>query len=333
MFQFRITPPPSSSSSSATLPAQSAHASPSPLGLLSSNAAATATDDLDTKEDYATGFMTQYMVLLQRAFLVKKDNAITGLAACQFIVLAFIAGGVWFQIDLNEDYIPDRSSVCFFLTLFWTFNPLISSLTTFSMERPIIIKERSRGSYRLSAYFFSKMIADLPIDIFWPSIFYFILYGMTGLNRDPGVFFGIWAAVLLNVMVASGVGLAISARVHDHKKAMVCAAIVVLGYMLTGGFFVASAHIPDFMLWMKYISFIRYTYELILQIEFSTDRTFACTGAGTYTSCPITESDILDAQNVTSPVWLNVVVNVFYVLLLRALSYYWLNHTTKKQGR
>ena len=46
--------------------------------------------------------------------------------------------------------------------------------------------------YQLSAYYLSRMLADLPMDCFVPTLFTWICYWMTGLRTTPGAFFANW---------------------------------------------------------------------------------------------------------------------------------------------
>lgn len=69
------------------------------------------------------------------------------------------------------------------------FNP--SAIVTFfhfnivPTERSTIQKERAAGMYRLSAYYFAKLVSELPVLLLQPLILYFITYWATGLNRSP----------------------------------------------------------------------------------------------------------------------------------------------------
>ena len=54
------------------------------------------------------------------------------------------------------------------------------------------MQERQSGMYQLSAYYLSRMLADLPMDCFVPTLFTWILYWMAGLRPTPGAFFANW---------------------------------------------------------------------------------------------------------------------------------------------
>lgn len=43
-------------------------------------------------------------------------------------------------------------------------------------ERPTFLRERTAMMYRTSAYYFAKLVADLPFEFLWPTIFGSIVY-------------------------------------------------------------------------------------------------------------------------------------------------------------
>lgn len=55
-------------------------------------------------------------------------------------------------------------------------------IVTVPSEEVVIRKERSAGSYRLSAYFLAKCLSEIPLVICYPIIFLFIFYWLCGLN-------------------------------------------------------------------------------------------------------------------------------------------------------
>lgn len=79
--------------------------------------------------------------------------------------------------------------------------PSLPSLPFLSLtvpaERVVINKERSSGSYHLSAYYLAKTFSELPLVIALPSIYIVIVYWAAGLNGWAG-FFGTWFVLLLN---------------------------------------------------------------------------------------------------------------------------------------
>ena len=60
----------------------------------------------------------------------------------------------------------------------------VFSLCAVGNERTVVNKERAGGYYRLSAYYFAKMVSELPLVILQPTLFLTIVYWMGGLNKS-----------------------------------------------------------------------------------------------------------------------------------------------------
>ena len=58
-----------------------------------------------------------------------------------------------------------------------------------AQERPVILRERAAGLYRLSAYWMAKQTSELPLTFVMPIIFVSIFYWAVGLNYEVWAFF------------------------------------------------------------------------------------------------------------------------------------------------
>jgi hypothetical protein len=104
------------------------------------------------------------------------------------------------------------------------------------LRQAITIKERRSGWFRLSSYYVARCIADLPLDVIVPIFFVLILYFMAALRA--AAFIPHLLAVLLAVLVATSVGLLLSAVVMELKQAQSLASVLTLTIMLCGGFYI-----------------------------------------------------------------------------------------------
>ena len=82
----------------------------------------------------------------------------------------------------------------------------------------------------------ARCIADLPLDVVVPIFFVLILYFMAALRA--AAFIPHLLAVLLAVLVATSVGLLLSAVVMELKQAQSLASVLTLTIMLCGGFYI-----------------------------------------------------------------------------------------------
>uniref|UniRef100_J3MIJ5 ABC-2 type transporter transmembrane domain-containing protein n=1 Tax=Oryza brachyantha TaxID=4533 RepID=J3MIJ5_ORYBR len=95
----------------------------------------------------------------------------------------------------------------------------------------------------------SRMAGDLPMELALPTAFTVIVYLMVGLNPSPAAFALTLAVILSYVLVAEGLRLDIGAVMMDAKSASTLVIVIMLAYLLTGGFYVHN--VPDFMMCAK----------------------------------------------------------------------------------
>ncbi|XP_023551984.1 ABC transporter G family member 9 isoform X1 [Cucurbita pepo subsp. pepo] len=227
-------------------------------------------------ERWSTTWWQQFCVLLNRGIKERKHESFSGLKIAQVLAVAFISGLLWWQSD--DAHLQDKIGLFYFSSSFWGFFPLLQAISTFPRERMILEKERSSGMYRLSSYFISRTISDLPMELILPTVFIVIVYGMAGLKRTATNFFSTLFCQLLSVLVSQGFGLAVGALVLDQTSATTLGSVIMLCFLLTSGYFVQ--HVPRFIAWTKYISIGTYTYKLLLMSQYKATDTYLCPGHG-----------------------------------------------------
>jgi ABC-type multidrug transport system permease subunit len=132
----------------------------------------------------------------------------------------------------------------------------------------VILRERSSGSYRLSAYFIAKSLNELPY--FWeiPLLLIVLTYFTVGLKLTPGAFFIFLALNLISAWTAASMGLLISAFAGNNlNRGITIMTIATLLLFLNGGFFVS--HYPSWIVWINYLSFIKFIIDAHVINEFS----------------------------------------------------------------
>lgn len=203
----------------------------------------------------------------------------------------------------------------FFFSIFWGFFPLFNAIFTFPQERPMLIKERSSGIYRLSSYYIARTVGDLPMELILPTIFVTITYWMGGLKPSLTTFLMTLMVVLYNVLVAQGVGLALGAILMDAKKAATLSSVLMLVFLLAGGYYIQ--HIPGFIAWLKYISFSHYCYKLLVGVQYSWDEVYEC-GLGLH--CSVMDYEGIKNLRIGNMLW-DVLALALMLLLYRVLAY------------
>lgn len=158
---------------------------------------------------------------------------------------------------------------------------------------------------------------------------------MGGLRLTAGAFFANVGAMMLLTLCAQTWGLLLGAVFMNPKTAQTVASVMMLTFMLVGGFYVRE--VPGWIAWTKYLSFVYWGFNLLLKIEFAGRPVIDCTpppGAppGGLTPCKRVDN-VRAALNLpddpdASPA-LDVVVTLATLIVLRVGVYIALRKKTK----
>ncbi|KAL1569262.1 ABC transporter G member 14 [Salvia divinorum] len=264
-------------------------------------------------EKWCTTWWHQFKILLIRGLRERRFEAFNKLRIFQVVSMAILGGLLWWQTP--SAHIDDRIAMLFFFSVFWGFYPLYNAVFTFPQERRMLIKERSSGMYRFSAYFLARTVGDLPMELALPTAFTLIFYWMGGLKPDPYTFILSLLVVLLSVLVAQSLGLAFGAILMDVKQAATLASVTTLVFLIAGGYYVKQ--IPPFIEWLKYLSFSYYSYKLLLGVHYKENDYYECS-KGVY--CRVSDHPAIKAVGL-SHLWMDISVMVLMLIFYRLLAY------------
>nr|XP_010943389.1 ABC transporter G family member 14 isoform X1 [Elaeis guineensis] len=270
------------------------------------------------REQWCTSWWEQFWVLMRRGLKERRYEAFNKLRIFQVLSVATLGGLLWWKTP--PSHIQDKTALLFFFTVFWGFYPLYNAVFTFPQERPMLIKERSSGMYRLSSYFLARTAGDLPMELALPTAFVLIIYWMGGLNPQAAAFILSLLVVLFSVLVSQSLGLAMGALLMDVKQATTLASVTTLVFLIAGGYYVQ--HIPPFIVWLKYLSYSFYCYKLLLGIQFSENDYYECSPG---VMCPVVEFPAIKSVGLNN-MWVDVCIMAIMLLGYRLVAYLALHH-------
>uniref|UniRef100_A0A7S0N5E7 ABC transporter domain-containing protein n=1 Tax=Pyramimonas obovata TaxID=1411642 RepID=A0A7S0N5E7_9CHLO len=285
--------------------------------------------DIDSgKEEvkWPTSWLQQFIALGKRAAIQKRGDFTAGYQLVQVLLLSVISNAIWWRLPRNDQYTIEKTGYLFFTAVFFGFFSLFNALTTFLPELMIIKRERSSGLYRLSAYFWSKTLSELPVELAYPTLFTVCTYWT--LDLEPSGFIPFLFYLWLVVLAATSWGLLIGGYGGNFKFSLTTASVIMLAIMLTGGFYVKKENIPTGLEWLNVLSFVTYGYNLLARTQFIQSTTYDCTmsvgspvetcqtGAATFKS-----SDHVDLFALNVSVVENLLPLVIMTVVLRVAAY------------
>jgi len=122
--------------------------------------------------------------------------------------------------------------------------------------------------YKILPFYAATFVALIPLDtlpvLFNASAIYFV----ANLRHGAEHFF-IYAGLLcLEYFVGVSLGMLISALIKNVEMAPRVAPAFVILFLMFSGFFLNDESVPVYMVWLKHISFIKYTFQGLCVNEF-----------------------------------------------------------------
>ncbi|CAJ2633648.1 unnamed protein product [Trifolium pratense] len=283
---------------------------------------------IQVKKEWTLSWLDQFVILYKRSFKARCMEYFDILRLVQALGIALLLGLLWWKSSINtEAELRDQVGLMFYICIFWTSTCIFGAVYVFPFEKVYLRKERKADMYRLSVYYASSTLCDMMAHVMYPTIFMLIVYFMAGFKSTAACFFLTLFTILLIAITSQGAGELFGAAVMSIQRAGMVASLILMLFLLTGGYYVQ--HIPKFMQWLKYLSFMYYGFRLLLKVQYSGDQLYECESEG---GCrPLQTSPSFDTVNLKgglSEVW----VLLAMALCFRLLAYFCLRRRIDKRN-
>lgn len=205
----------------------------------------------------------QFLILSQRTWRNLYRNPMLMLTHYAIaILLAVLSGYLFYGLTDDIKGFQNRLGLFFFILALFGFSTL-TSLTVFSSERLLFVRERANGYYSPITYFAAKVIFDIvPLRLIPPIIMGMIVYPMVGLIPAWPEFFKFILILVLFNLAAACICLFIGIVFRDGGVANLIGSLVMLFSLLFAGLLLNHDAIPKSALWLQSVSlFLRTVFS------------------------------------------------------------------------
>eukprot|EP00188_Purpureofilum_apyrenoidigerum_P002320 Plantae.Rhodophyta-Purpureofilum_apyrenoidigerum.ctg24313.p1 GENE.Plantae.Rhodophyta-Purpureofilum_apyrenoidigerum.ctg24313~~Plantae.Rhodophyta-Purpureofilum_apyrenoidigerum.ctg24313.p1 ORF type:complete len:660 (-),score=140.77 Plantae.Rhodophyta-Purpureofilum_apyrenoidigerum.ctg24313:124-2103(-) len=222
-------------------------------------------DDSVKNSKYNSSWVAELYYVMRRQFkAVLRAKEINIAAFSTNLIFSILLGLIW--LNIGREFFDDPTAkrynavlgVIFFIAVNQAFGSTFSVIFGFPIERSVVLRERSSGTYRVSTYFIGKTLTELPRLLLVSLMFCVITYFLVGLREDAEGFFVFYFTVLLISMCAESLTIAIATLAKDAQVASSIVPVFMILALLFAGFFIQAELIPGFLRWIQYLSFIKY---------------------------------------------------------------------------
>ena len=189
------------------------------------------------------GRLGQFALLLRRANqCLRRDLLGVGITFFLDVLYALLLSALFRGVRDDQEGVQNRLGCLFFITLNLAYGAPLPSINLFAAEKLIVIREQASGAYTTSAYYLSKLVAELP-KLSSKLLFCVIVYWTVGLNPEPARFANFVAIILCEVLAAQAVGM-VMATGMPIGAALALGPACITVFTLFGGIFLNMDSIP-----------------------------------------------------------------------------------------
>ncbi|CAM0881710.1 unnamed protein product [Alopecurus aequalis] len=156
----------------------------------------------------------------------------------------------------------------FAFNLTFVLSSTTEGLPVFLQERRILERETSRGAYRVASYVASNAAVFLPFLLAAALLYATPVYWLVGLAREPASFAYFALVIWLVMLTANSFTAFLSALAPNYIVGNSLIAGFIGCFFLFSGYFVASKNIPQYWMFMHYISLFKYPFEALVVNEY-----------------------------------------------------------------
>lgn len=237
-----------------------------------------------TSRKFANSWLREFYILLRRAAIQKFRNWTTLLGSlAQSVVLTLLLGFAFFRLGDDQQSVLARNGALFFIPVNTAFTVLFPVVSVFPLERAILRKERRGNSYRVSTFFISRVLVELPGEFLTRVPYLVALYWLVNFKPAASNFFIFLGINCLLLFVGIALGFMVSSVSANLEIANIIAPLIVVIFLLFGSNLLPVSACPPWFVWLHWISFFSYAYAPLVLNEFS-GRVFTCDASVDVTS-------------------------------------------------
>ncbi|GMF10022.1 unnamed protein product [Phytophthora lilii] len=226
------------------------------------------------------GGIFQLMILSQRNTVrLVRDKLALRVSIMQSLMTAIIVGLVYLQLNVGETGVQNFVGVFFFMVASQTMITANGQFSSVPLELALVAREYESGLYYVLSWYAAKNISELPMQILLPMVFFVPVYFMIGINHGAFVYLYQQIIVVLVHSAAVGFGYMISCVCRRVDIAPIIGIVLLMPMVLLAGLLINSDDIPVYLVWLGFLSPLKYGFEGLMKIFWEKISLIPCSSA------------------------------------------------------
>ncbi|KAL3664417.1 hypothetical protein V7S43_010740 [Phytophthora oleae] len=214
------------------------------------------------------GCCSQFSLLFRRHILrLTRYRAVFGWHAFWMVLLGVIFGLIFLQLDLDDQRDIQNWAGAFFYLI--VLQMLVIAYRTFVFlpkEMAVAEREHRFGGYFMVCWYLTKIFAELPAMLVLSILLFVPAYLLIGIGHGFTLFVYMQLVMWLAGWSTAGLITLLLGLFRRVRVALVTFMLLLLLFVVFGGLLINVDDVPDFLIWLHYISPVKYGYEALMKL-------------------------------------------------------------------
>ncbi|KAI8609206.1 P-loop containing nucleoside triphosphate hydrolase protein [Chytriomyces sp. MP71] len=148
---------------------------------------------------------------------------------------------------------------------------MLNCISVFPQELLLFRFEHQDGTTTVESFFLTYTVNEIPFELVGATIYGLLATYLMGLHMNPGYMI---LMAFVNIFVGESIGIAFCTIFSKPGFSVQIMSAVISIFNQTQGFL--SVSMPNILIWINYLSVLRYVSRILAQQEFGLDRLYAC---------------------------------------------------------
>uniref|UniRef100_A0A182S5B3 ABC transporter domain-containing protein n=1 Tax=Anopheles funestus TaxID=62324 RepID=A0A182S5B3_ANOFN len=222
---------------------------------------------------YPISWLNQFTTLVRRTTLgTVRNPSLMGLRFFGHVLFGLTIGFVFYNIGNDASKVLSNISLLIAFLMFIIFANAMTVILTYPLEMAVFVREHKSNYYSISAYYFSKLVADFPWMLSGVTAFQLIMYYLSGQLNETDRIIMFWGICALFGWLSQVYGLIAGCLFPIEVSPFIVPASIIPA-LLFSGFFIRYNELFDFFKPLTLVSYFRYGFEGLVQATYGHNRT------------------------------------------------------------
>ncbi|KAK2589086.1 hypothetical protein KPH14_001917 [Odynerus spinipes] len=266
--------------------------------------------------------VTRFWILLNRCFVqLYRDWTVTHLK----VIVHFLVGvllGLLFE-NAGAEGSKSVNNIGFYLVsvVYLCYTSMMPAVLKFPLELAVLKKEQFNNWYKLKTYYVALLIANLPVQFLFAIVYTSVSYFLSNQPLDWNRFLMFLAISILTTFIAESQGLLLGTLLSPVNGTFF-GAITTCAYLVFAGFLILFNHMPRYLYYCSYFSYLRYALDGLVQATYGFNREkLNCSSENIYCHYRIPEVLLNELAMSNGKYWLDITVLVVNFVFFRTIAY------------